>query len=619
MFRFAVAMAVSAIPEGLPIVLTITLAVGVRRMAQRNAVVRRLAAVETLGSTTVIGSDKTGTLTENRMTVMTVHTAGRAWGLDPLDADAGAVAAEPGSALHRTLRAGVLANEAEVYLEGEELHTEGDPTEAALLVAAWRAGLDPEQIRDGHDLVAEVPFESERRYAATFHAGTGPRLVCVKGAPERIAELCDRQLGPDGDEPIDRAGLQEAESAMAAEGLRVLAMAERELQDHELAAGGGLDEPDRLVESGGLTFLGLQGMLDPPRDGVADAVAGCRRAGIRPIMITGDHALTARAIAHRIGIADADSPVLTGNDIDELDEAALAEAVRVTAVFARVSPDHKLRIVSAVRSNGDIVAVTGDGVNDAPALKAADIGIAMGRGGTDVAREASDMVLTDDNFSSIYAAVHEGRVTFDNVRKVTFFLLSTGAASILALLTALLARWPLLMLPTQLLWLNLVTNGVQDVAMAFEPAEKDTLTRPPRPPREGVMSALLWRRTVLVGMVMAAGTLGTFRWALEETDDVDVARTVALTTMVLFQAFHLGNARSERRSLFRLNPFSNRFLILAAATALSIHALALYLPPTRFLLYVEPLDARQWLVCLATAASVVVAVELHKLIERRRR
>jgi calcium-translocating P-type ATPase len=616
MFRFAVAMAVSAIPEGLPIVLTITLAVGVRRMARHNAVIRRLAAVETLGSTTVIGSDKTGTLTENRMTVQRIFAGGRQWPLDVLDADSTVAAADVDHPLHRTVRAGVLANESEAYLDGDELRTEGDPTEAALLIAAWRLGLEPEQLRDSYDLDAEVPFESERRYSASFHRDDIGRLICVKGAPERVAALCSHQLGQAGIEPIDMDAVIAAERDMAADGLRVLAMAERRLPADDT-----LDPPDRLVEAGGLVFVGLQGMLDPPREGVRDAVAGCIGAGIRPIMITGDHALTASAIARRIGIVGDDSAegVLTGADIDDLDDDELAAAVRSTAVFARVSPEHKLRIVTAARSNGDIVAVTGDGVNDAPALKAADIGVAMGRGGTDVAREAADMVLTDDNFTSIFAAVHEGRVTFDNVRKVTFFLLSTGAAAIVALLVALIARWPLLMLPTQLLWLNLVTNGVQDVAMAFEPAEKDTVSRPPRPPREGVMSRLLWRRTAIVGLVMAAGTLATFRWALDDTDDVGVARTVALTTMVLFQAFHLGNARSERISVFRLNPFSNRFLFVAAAVALTIHASALYLSPTQYLLHVEPLTAMQWAVSAAVASSVIVAVELHKLWGRARR
>jgi Ca2+-transporting ATPase len=613
MFRFAVAMAVSAIPEGLPIVLTITLAVGVRRMAQRNAIVRRLAAVETLGSTTVIGSDKTGTLTENRMTVMEIHAGGEQWTLEgpgePEPGDAARAAARgEDHPLRRTLLAGILANEAEVYAtDDDELGTEGDPTEVALLVAAWRLGLDPEQERDLHDLVAQVPFESERRYAATFHRVGDRRLVFVKGAPERIASMCTHQLDPGGRVAFDDDARRDAEQAMAARGLRVLAMAEG-----EVASGHDLAEPDAVVEAGGLTFLGLQGMLDPPRRGVPEAVEGCRRAGIRPLMITGDHALTARAIASRIGIADDSAPVLTGVELDDLDDEQLAREVERVSVFARVSPDHKLRIVQAARANGAVVAVTGDGVNDAPALRVADIGVAMGEGGTDVAREAADIVLADDNFTSIYAAVHEGRVTFDNVRKVTFFLLSTGAASIVALLTALSLRWPLLVLPTQLLWLNLVTNGVQDVAMAFEPAEPGVLERSPRHPREGVMSRLLWQRTAIVGFVIAAGTLVTFRLTLDDTDDVGAARTVALTTMVLFQMFHLGNARSEHRSAFTISPLSNPFLLGAAVAAVGIHAAALYLPPTQYVLHVEPLSTEQWVLCVTVAVTILVAVEAHK-------
>ncbi len=508
MFRFAVAMAVGAIPEGLPVVLTITLAVGVRRMASRRAIIRRLSAVETLGSTTVIGSDKTGTLTENRMTVEAVWAGGRAWRLD--NAEAKSAAADPDHPLHRTLSCGVLANEAQLYLEDGDVRTEGDPTEAAMLVAAARLGIEPEELRDSHDSVAEIPFESETRYSASVRRDGEHHLLVVKGAPERIVELCDTLLGVDGPEPLDPKVILAAARSLAAQGLRVLAMAERPLNPHH-----GLGDPEGLVAVGELSFLGMQGMLDPPRPGVIDAVAGCRAAGIRPIMITGDHAITAEAIADRIGISDHRDRVMTGAELDELNETQLCERVGTVSVYARVAPEHKLRIVQALQREGEVVALTGDGVNDAPALKAADIGIAMGKGGTDVAREAADIVLADDNFASIYAAVHQGRATFDNVRKVTYFLLSTGAAEIIALVIALALRWPLLLLPTQILWLNLVTNGVQDVALGFEPAEPDILARAPRSPREGVMSALLWKRTVLIATVMAIGMLGMFRWELE--------------------------------------------------------------------------------------------------------
>jgi Ca2+-transporting ATPase len=367
----------------------------------------------------------------------------------------------------------------------------------------------------------------------------------------------------------------------------------------------------------GLTFVGLQAMIDPPREEAVVAVRECQDAGIRVVMITGDHALTASSIAEAVGISPA-REVLTGVELDRLSDGELRGAVTRTSVFARVSPEHKLRIVTALQANGEVVAVTGDGVNDAPALRAADIGAAMGRSGTDVARESADMIVTDDNFASIVAAVREGRVAFDNVRKTTFFLISSGAATIVAVLASIFVRFPLPFLPTQLLWLNLVTNGVQDVALAFEPGEKDVLRRPPRPRREGVISRVLWIRTAIAGAVMAAGTLALFLQEWYRTDDLERARTVALTTMVLFQAFHVGNCRSEHGSAFSKSPFSNRFLFLGTAAALTIQVVALHLPATQYLLRVEPLDPAIWVEMILVASSVVLAVEVHKLAVRRR-
>jgi magnesium-transporting ATPase (P-type) len=368
-----------------------------------------------------------------------------------------------------------------------------------------------------------------------------------------------------------------------------------------------------------LTLVGLQGMMDPPREGVGEAIRGCQHAGLRVVMITGDHAGTARAIARDLGIAGDDAPVLTGVEIERLDDEALGARVADVSVYARVSPEHKLRIVRAVQASGETIAVTGDGVNDAPALKAADIGIAMGRSGTDVARESADMVLADDNFVSIYAAAEEGRVTFDNVRKVTFFLVSTGAAAILAVLGALSFGWPLPMVAAQLLWLNLVTKGLQDLALAFEPGEAGVLDRPPRPAAEGIVSALLWERTAIVGVVMAAGTLYMFHRTLDWSDvngTLRHAQTVALTTMVLFQAFHVGNSRSEHRSVFGKSPFSNPFLFVAQSAALVVHVGALHLPFTQFVLRVEPLELSVWRDMTVVALTIIAAVELHKLVRR---
>ncbi|HEX6419005.1 MAG TPA: HAD-IC family P-type ATPase, partial [Acidimicrobiales bacterium] len=537
MFLTAVALAVAAIPEGLPVVFTITLALGVRRMAQRHAIIRRLPAVETLGSTTVIGSDKTGTLTENRMTVQRVWTTGADVTVSPgggLLVDDEPVALDDHPGLRRTLLAGVLANEADAYRSPDGMHVTGDPTEAALLVSGMAGGIEPEEARDAYPLVAEMPFESERRYSASIRSRHGAHVLFVKGAPERIVEMCTRTVTADGTGPVDRDAVHRAAQHLASEGLRVLGMAYRELPEP-------LAEPHDLGEPEALVFLGLQGMMDPPRSGVRQAVATCREAGIRVLMITGDHAITARAIAQRLGIGGDEPRVVTGADLARMSADELRDTTDRASVYARVSPEDKLRIVRAQQERGHVVAVTGDGVNDAPALRASDIGIAMGRGGTDVAREASDMVLADDNFVSIAAAVEEGRVTFDNVRKVTFFLVSTGAATIMAILFGVWARWPLLMLPAQLLWLNLVTNGLQDVALAFEPGSPDALRRPPRPRREGILSATLWERTVVAGVVMAAGTLVMFRWELDSSDSLTSARSVALTTLVVFQVFQAGN------------------------------------------------------------------------------
>jgi magnesium-transporting ATPase (P-type) len=611
MFLTAVALAVAAIPEGLPVVFTITLALGVRRMAKRRAIVRRLPAVETLGSTTVIGSDKTGTLTENRMTVQEIWSGGE---LLTVPAGSGPGAAPSATRLaapvERTLRTGILTNEASARPAEHGFDIHGDPTEAALIVAGYRLGMDPEAVRRDATTVLELPFESERQYSAAWRRSNGSTTLFVKGAPERVLGMAAYLDTADGPGDLDAAAVLDVAHEMAGRGLRVLAMAY--LTDAEPPA-----EAAAAPEPEGLVLAGLQGMMDPPREGVRESVANCQRAGIRVVMITGDHAATARAIAARLGIAPDDAPVLTGVDLGRMDDEELGRRVGDVSVYARVSPDQKLRIVRALQNRGEVVAVTGDGVNDAPALKAAEIGVSMGQAGTDIAREASDIVLADDNFTSIYAAVEEGRVTFDNLRKVTFFLISTGAASILVILTSLLAGWPLPMLPAQLLWLNLVTNGLQDVALAFEPGEPEAARRPPRPRSEGVISALLWERTVIAGIVMGIGTLAMFRWELDATGSLPAAQTVALTTMVLFQMFQAGNARSEHRSLFRMSPWSNPFLFVSVIAALVIHAGALYLPPTQFVLRVEPIALDTWVRIFLVASTLLVAMEIHKAIRRR--
>lgn len=616
MFLVAVALAVSAVPEGLPVAVTITLAVGVRRMARRNAIIRRLPAVETLGSTTVIGSDKTGTLTENRMTVQEL------WTVDHRFVLAGGVpdgefleGTEPAAidvsrAFHLTLLAGVLTNEADLHWSGDDLVTTGDPTEIALLLSALTADVEPADARAAYPVFAEIPFEPAQQYSASVRTRRGEHLVFVKGAPERIIAMCAEMLTDEGPVGLDRALVAAAADALAAKGRRVLAFAYRPLPE-PLADPSDLDEPD------GLVLLGLQGMIDPPRDGVGDAIAGCQDAGIRVVMITGDHVETARSIAADLGIGTLDDDAMTGDDLSRLDDEQLCEQVGRTSVYARVSPEGKLRIVRALQANGEVVAVTGDGVNDAPALRAAQLGIAMGAKGTDVAREASEMVLSDDNFVSIVAAVEEGRVTFDNIRKVTLFLVSTGAAEVFGIIVAVWLQWPLVLLPAQLLWLNLVTNGFQDIALAFEPAERGVLRRPPRPSTGGVLDRMLWERVAIGGLVMGTGMLIMFRWELDATGSLAQARTVALTTMVIYQVFQAGNCRSETDSVLFRNPLSNPFLFFATVAAVGVHVAALHLPFMQYVLRVEPIGPGAWIRIVLMATSILVAMELHKILRHR--
>jgi Ca2+-transporting ATPase len=592
MLRVSVALAVSAVPEGLPVATTVALAIGVRRMAARNAIIRRLSAAETLGSTSVIASDKTGTLTENRMTVQAIWADGEQLRLDS------ARQQDPGTSLYLTAFCGVVANEASIDEVDGEIVGHGDPTEIALLVAAKRVGVEPDQVRDTWEPEEDLPFESERQYSATLGHVDGRRMLFVKGAPERVLAM---SLVPGqvlGD-------IRDAEEGMVNQGMRVLAFACAEVPENSMAD---------LLRPEGLRLLGLQGMIDPPRHGVREAIAGCHQSGIRVVMVTGDHPGTAAAMAEAVGIAQVGASVVTGSTLSRLSTEELRASARQVSVFARVPPDEKLRLVEALQNDGHVVAVTGDGVNDAPALRRADIGIAMGKSGTDVAREASDMVLADDNFTSIYAAVEQGRVTFENIRKVSFFLISTGVAELILIFAALGLNWPLPLLPAQILWLNLVTNGLQDVALAFEPGDRDIKRRPPKGISEGIMSGLLWERTVLSGIVMAVGTLALFDWARDGS--LAEAQTVALTTMVVFQVFQAGNARSETQSVFLRSPVSNPFLFYATAAALTIHIAAIYAPPTQTLLDLEPIDFEAWPRMLLVASTVLAAVELHKLIRR---
>lgn len=604
MFRTAVGLAVATIPESLPIVLTVALSLGVSRMARRNAIIRTLPAVETLGSTNVIGSDKTGTLTENRLTVERVWTAG---GL--LDMTAG-----HDDGTHRdmelaraALRAGAMTNEATVSAEDENEYF-GDAIDAAMARVAVASSAITEQERTASPL-AHQPYEPQLRYSQTVHADAdGRRTLYVKGSPEALLEASVAMAGPHGVEPLNDSLVHSAYEEMGREGLRVIATGSR-----SLAADEQLTVP--LPPPSGLTFLGMEGMTDPPREGVAEAVQTCRRAGISVIMITGDHPVTATAIADRLGFATG-KRALTGAEMADLDDHMLSARLEESSVAARVSPQDKLRIVHALRSSGKVVAVTGDGVNDAPALKAASIGVAMGRGGTDVAREAADVVLTDDNFTTIVHAVEEGRVTFAAVRKTTYFLLSTGAAALVAVTLSVFAGTPLLLLPVQMLWMNVVTNGVQDIALAFEPAEGDELSRPPRAPAEGILTRTLWFRAGITGAWMALAVLLTFIVELRLNYPEEHARTMALTMFVLLSFFQVFSSRAESKSLFQLRLLANKPLLFTSLGALILHWAVMTWPVSANLLELTPLNPWEWLLCIAVGSTVLAIVEAEKAVRR---
>jgi Ca2+-transporting ATPase len=613
MFRTAVALAVASIPESLPIVLTVAMSLGVARMARHNAIVRSLPAVETLGSTTVIGSDKTGTLTRNEMTVEVVWTASSTLDLR----NATGIAPQPGPAARLALRAGALSNEAvrapagTVTAAGDALDLTGDAVDVAMLRAAVELGAATLDERD-EPWVAHTPYEPELRLSQTVRTGAdGLRVLYVKGSPDVLAGLSVAQATDDGESPFDPAAVEAANSELAGQGMRVLATAMRRLDPAQP-----VQRP--LPPPTGLTFLGLEAMEDPPRAGVAEAVADCRRAGITVVMITGDHPATAASIASRLGLGTGMHPV-TGGEMDDVDDHVLAARLRKSGVAARVSPQDKLRIVRILQAEDEVVAVTGDGVNDAPALRAASIGVAMGRSGTAVAREAADIVLTDDNFVTIVDAVKQGRVTFNAIRKATFFLLATGLALLLSVSANLLAEQPLLFLPVQLLFVNVVTNGIQDIALAFEPPEGDELQRPPRARGEGLLSGTLWLRTALAGAWMAGTILVSFRWALDQGYTEEHARTIALTLFVMLNFWLVLSARAENRSLFALNPFGNRPLLGSALGALALYFVATQWTATGELLGLVPLSASEWVVCWLLGATVLLIVELDKFVHWRAR
>ena len=618
MFMAAIALAVGAIPEGLPAVVTITLAIGVVRMARRRAIIRHLPAVETLGSTTVICSDKTGTLTQNQMTVQEIDAGGRLYhvtgsGYEPageIHFEQTPIVANENVALIETLGAGLVCNDSRlVRSDKSQTIVQGDPTEAALIVAAQKAGLSEDEWSGRLPRIETIPFESEYKYMATLHgAGHQPKMIYIKGAVETLLEKCAHALNGAGElAPLDKTRLLRDAEAMAGRGLRVLAFARREMPpahsdlEHEHVAGE-------------LTFLGLQGMLDPPRPEVITAVARCKSAGIRVLMITGDHVLTAKAIAAQIGLdSGAEVVALTGRELEKLTDEELADAAEHTCVFARVAPEQKLRLIKALQSRGHVVAMTGDGVNDAPALKQADIGVAMGITGTDVSKEAADMILTDDNFASIEAAVEEGRGVFDNLTKFIVWILPTSAGLALILLVAILWGVALPLLPTQLLWINLVTALLLGLPLIFEQKESDIMQRPPRDPERPLLTRSLLMRTALVTLISLAGAFGLFAWEQGvKGANLDEARAAVVNVIVMVQTCYLLNCRSRTRSMFAIGLFSNPWMIAGITATWLAQAAFTYLPMLNRLFHTAPVRAEAWLYIVAIGVFTFAVVELEK-------
>jgi Ca2+-transporting ATPase len=624
MFMAVVALAVGAIPEGLPAAVTITLAIGVSKMAKRNAIIRKLPAVETLGSTTVICSDKTGTLTQNQMTVQEIHAGGELFhvsgsGYEPEGAfsrNGQRVSPEQCQALQECLLAGLLCNDAVLVRADGEWKVEGDPTEAALVVSAGKAGLEREAMTQKLPRRDAIPFESQYQYMATLHADGERSVVYLKGALESLLPRCNQALSASGETiRLEADQCHRRAEEMAGKGLRVLAFA-------RLKPKGAVRQLRHEDVNTGLTFLGLQGMIDPPRDEAIAAVRICQAAGIRVKMITGDHAITAAAIARQIGLngggGGADQPpALNGGKLAQFSDAELIVAAERTAVFARVAPEQKLRLVEALQASGQVVAMTGDGVNDAPALRQADIGVAMGITGTEVSKEAADMVLTDDNFSSIEAAVEEGRGVFDNLVKFITWTLPTNLGEGLVILAAVFAGVQLPILPVQILWINMTTAVLLGLMLAFEPKEPGIMQRPPLDPAKPLLTAELGLRIVIVGVLLLAGSFGLFEWQLSAGNSLGQARTCAVNVFVFGELFYLFNCRSLRHSLFSIGMFSNRWLLWGVGLMIILQLLFTYLPAMNMAFHSQPIGFGEWGVIIATSLTIYIVIGVEKWIRRR--
>lgn len=608
MFLAAIALAVAAIPEGLPAIVTISLALGVKRMVKRNALIRQLPAVETLGCTNVICSDKTGTLTKNEMTVRQVYinnklinVAGE--GYDPKGEFSFNNKKINAKEIELLLRIGVLCNDARlIYNKEKRYEILGDPTEGALIVSAIKAELKKAELEKKYSRVDEIPFESERKCMTTIHKIDGKNIAYVKGAPDIIINKCKYILINGKKRKLagnDKKAILKINQDMASRALRVLGFAYKELEKNYST------NPDCVEKY--LVFVGLQAMIDPPREGVKESIEKCETAGVKTIMITGDHKLTAIAIAKELGLFKPGDKALSGEELDKLSENQFSKIVEHVRIYARVNPEHKVRILSALKKKGHVVAMTGDGVNDAPALKKSDIGIAMGITGTDVAKEASDMVLTDDNFSSIVNAIEEGRGIYDSIKRFTQYLLSCNLGEILVIFMAILIGWPLPLIAIQILWMNLLTDGLPALALGLDPIEEDLMKRPPRKKTENIITKEVVKNILIVGAVMCIGTL--FMFYIHGAEGVK-ARTMAFTTLIMFQLFAVLTYRAKK---FIVNVKTSKYLISAVAISIILQLVVLY-TPLNVAFKTMPLGLVEWGKVILVSASIYVILELRKIV-----
>jgi Ca2+-transporting ATPase len=625
MFLTAVSLAVAAIPEGLPAVVTIALALGVQRMVKRHALIRKLPSVETLGCATVICSDKTGTLTKNEMTVQAIFADNSLFkitgiGYEPKGEilfNQKQVSPSEYPGLNRGLVCGVLCNGAQLVREGGGYRIFGDPTEAAILTAAAKAGIWKEELEKAYGFIEEIPFDSERKKMTIVRRDEKGKITAfVKGAPDVLLGDCARIEEKGGIRVLtddDRKRILAANNDLAGQAMRVLAVAYRIFDGKPLRYEAGVIETD-------LVFAGLIAMIDPPREEVKLAMRSCKAAGIKTVMITGDHRNTAVAIARELGFFAKDSRALTGEELDRLSDAEFESEVANIPVYARVSPEHKLRIVRAWRKKGEIVAMTGDGVNDAPAVKEADIGVAMGITGTDVTKEVSDMVITDDNFASIVSAVEEGRGIYDNIKKFVHYLLSCNAGEVLVMFVSSLIGWPVPLLPIQILWVNLVTDGLPALALGVDPVDGGIMERPPRKPGESVLTRDRAFLMLGQGAFIAFCSLFAFCFVLfVEKEGIGRARTAAFIVLSCAQLFHSFNCRSMSRSLFKIGVFTNKKLILAVAVSFLLQMAVVYVPALQTIFKTLPLGAFDWFLVLAISSFPLWAMELIKMVKGRRK